>query len=107
MPTLAEIAARLHGTPVGDPGRVVDDVATPEDARPGLLCAAWEKKVLAALPGDVPVLAPRGTLAAGRVGIEVDDPRAALAELLPMFHPARACTRAPQSDRSASCPAAR
>ena len=87
--TLARIAALLGGVVRGNPERTVRGVAPPDAARRDTLCVVWQRKLVDTLAEDVPLLAPRGAVAGGRDGVEVDDPRAALPDVLPLFAPAR------------------
>jgi UDP-3-O-[3-hydroxymyristoyl] glucosamine N-acyltransferase len=72
---------------VGDGNRIVRGVCAP-DAPPEVagdkLCVVWEKKALKDLHPSAPVLAEIGSLA-GRDGVELARPRAALVKILPLF----------------------
>ena len=93
MPKMLEItleyAAKLvGGDTIGDGGRIIRGVCSPDDLRDDMLCVVWDKKILGAIPSGVPVLSEKGTIS-GRDGIELANPRASLVKLLPIFDPRR------------------
>jgi len=83
--SLEDIAKEVGGSVRGDPRRLVSGVTSPWSADASRITAVWEKKVLEGLPEGVPLLAPPGWIEAGRDGVEVQNPRSALAKLLSLF----------------------
>jgi UDP-3-O-[3-hydroxymyristoyl] glucosamine N-acyltransferase len=90
MPEITlEYAAKLvGGDAIGDGGRIIRGICSPDDPRDDMLCVVWNKKILGALPRSVPLLSEKGTVS-GRDGIEIAHPRASLGKLLPIFDPRR------------------
>jgi UDP-3-O-[3-hydroxymyristoyl] glucosamine N-acyltransferase len=90
MPEITlEYAAKLvGGAVIGDGGRTIRGVCSPDAPRDDMLCAVWDKKILGAVPRSVSVLSEKGTVV-GRDGIELAHPRASLVKLLPLFDPRR------------------
>jgi UDP-3-O-[3-hydroxymyristoyl] glucosamine N-acyltransferase len=88
MPEITlEYAAKLvGGSAVGDGGRTIRGVCSPDAPRDDMLCAVWNKNIIDTLPRNVPVLSGHGTIS-GRDGIELAHPRASLVKLLPLFDP--------------------
>lgn len=82
--TLAQIAELTGGRLVGDGTRTIKGVCSPEDAKEEMLCVVWENAMLAAVPGNIPLLAEEGMLS-GRDGIELKGPKNALVRILPLF----------------------
>ncbi|MDR0764378.1 MAG: UDP-3-O-(3-hydroxymyristoyl)glucosamine N-acyltransferase [Synergistaceae bacterium] len=90
MPEITlEYAAKLvGGDAIGNGGRIIRGVCSPDDPRDDMLCAVWDKNILGAVPRNVPVISEQGTIF-GRDGIELVNPRASLVKLLPLFAPRR------------------
>jgi UDP-3-O-[3-hydroxymyristoyl] glucosamine N-acyltransferase len=88
MPEITlEYAAKLvGGDAVGDGGRIIRGICSPDDPRDDTLCVVWDKNVLDALPRSVPIMSEKGMIS-GRDGIELAHPRASLVKLLPLFDP--------------------
>lgn len=82
--TLSRIAEITGGGLVGDGARAVRGLCSPGDARGDMLCIVWEKGLLRLVPEGVPVLSGTGTVA-GRDGVEMDRPKEALPNILPLF----------------------
>lgn len=87
--TLAALGAKLEMEVLGDGGRVVRAVTTPEDPREDGLCVVWDERVLSDLPPDVLLMAPRSAFTPGRGGLVSGRPREALPRLLALFAPSR------------------
>jgi UDP-3-O-[3-hydroxymyristoyl] glucosamine N-acyltransferase len=90
--SVAEIAAHVGGDVQGDPHRVLTGVAPLEGAGPADLSLLTNARYLpqARATGAGAVLLPRSlpcTLPEGVVGIVVDDPHLALAQVLPVLYP--------------------
>ncbi|MDR1581581.1 MAG: UDP-3-O-(3-hydroxymyristoyl)glucosamine N-acyltransferase [Synergistaceae bacterium] len=90
MPEITlEYAAKLvKGDVIGDRGRIIRGICSPDDLRDDMLCVVWDKKILDTVPRSVPLMSKKGTIS-GRDGIELAYPRAALVKLLPLFDPRR------------------
>ena len=82
--TLSKIARLTGGALIGDGSRIIRGICAPERTEDDKLCIVWEKKMLQAVPPSVPVLTETGFLA-GRDGVELARPRAALVQILPLF----------------------
>jgi UDP-3-O-[3-hydroxymyristoyl] glucosamine N-acyltransferase len=83
--TLAEIARNVGGRVVGNPGCVVDRLTSPRDADGEAICILWDAK-LSEMPGDEAlIIAPAPFFLGERNGVIVDDPKAALPEILLFF----------------------
>jgi UDP-3-O-[3-hydroxymyristoyl] glucosamine N-acyltransferase len=93
--TLAEVASIAGGELEGDPARVVRRVAPLEEAGPEDLTFVAEARYNVYVRGTraAAVLVGRGAavqLPGGAAAVRVDDPRRALARILPVLHPAPA-----------------
>jgi UDP-3-O-[3-hydroxymyristoyl] glucosamine N-acyltransferase len=88
MPEITlEYAAKLvGGDAIGDGGRTIRGICSPDEPRDDMLCVVWNKNILDAVPRNVPLLSEKGTIS-GRDGIELARPRASLVKLLPLFDP--------------------
>lgn len=86
--TLNALARELGVPVVGDGGRVVRCVASPEESTEETLCAIWDERALAALNERVPIVAPRELFQGERDGIVAEKPRELLPRLLAFFTPA-------------------
>lgn len=84
--TLEYAAKLVGGDAIGNGGRIIRGVCSPDDPRDDMLCAVWDKNVLDAVPRNVPLISEKGTIF-GRDGIELACPRASLVKLLPLFDP--------------------
>lgn len=82
--TLAQAAEMCGGALSGDGSRKICGVCSPASPRTDMLCAAWDKRLVAGVPKDVPMLCGIGLLD-GRDGIELKHPRAAMPALLRAF----------------------
>lgn len=87
--SLGELAERIGGRVVGDPGRVIAGVATLEHAEPEHLTfltnPRYRRAAMATRAGAV-LVAP-GTDLPGKDRLEARHPYAALAQVLEIFHP--------------------
>ena len=86
--TLERAAKLVGGDVIGDSGRTIRGICSPDDPRDDMLCAVWNKKIVGAVPRSVPVLSEKGAVS-GRDGIELAHPRVSLVKLLPLFDPRR------------------
>ncbi|HEX5723865.1 MAG TPA: UDP-3-O-(3-hydroxymyristoyl)glucosamine N-acyltransferase [Longimicrobiaceae bacterium] len=92
--TLAEVARIAEGEADGDPARVVRGVAPLDEAGPDQLSFVAEARYFPYIASSRAgaVLVARGAeapLPAGMAAVRVDDPRRALARLLPVLYPER------------------
>lgn len=88
--TLAELAATLGAKLSGDPSAAITDVASIEDAGPGQITFAADKRSLNALSATraSAVVVKEGSAPVARVSlIEVKDPLKAFAKLIAIFRP--------------------
>ncbi|MDR3165156.1 MAG: UDP-3-O-(3-hydroxymyristoyl)glucosamine N-acyltransferase [Synergistaceae bacterium] len=90
MPEITlEYAAKLvGGDAIGDGGRIIRGISSPDDPQDDMLCVVWDKSVLDTIPQSVSIMSGKGTIS-GRDGIELTHPRASLVKLLPLFDPRR------------------
>ena len=82
--SLSEAAKITGGMAVGDAERAISGVCSPDDPSDDKLCVIWDRAALAKIPDTTPVLAVKD-IVLNRDGVLHDYPRAALADLLPLF----------------------
>lgn len=82
--TLARVAKITGGTASGDASRTIVGVCAPESASPDKLCALWDRRAIARVPGGIAVMTYPDALG-DRDGVGVAEPRLALAHLLGHF----------------------
>lgn len=85
--TLGEIAQKLRGVVLGNPGVRVTGPASPSGAREGNICAVWQPEDFALIKPGVYVLASGDDFQnrPGMEGISVEDPKAAFPRFLSLF----------------------
>lgn len=83
--TLARIAEMTGGQLHGDPQYRITGISAPETGIKNTISPLWEKKILRDLSSQAVLLTMKGWLPDGSWGVEVDDPRTALTELLIFF----------------------
>jgi UDP-3-O-[3-hydroxymyristoyl] glucosamine N-acyltransferase len=82
--SLSDVARITGGTAIGDASRTICGVCSPDCCADDRLCVVWNDAALPKIPPSAPVLARKGLLAM-HDGVEHDLPRAALADILPLF----------------------
>lgn len=82
---LSLIAEQLSITFSGSPDHEITRISSPENADPSSLCVIWDKKILEALPQNIPITAPKEFFTPSRIGLISQNPRALLPELLALF----------------------
>ena len=82
---LGDLARMLGGELMGDADYVVASVTEPENHTPGSISPLWEKKFLRRVKPGAVLLTKRGWMPEGCFGVETDDPRRSLVDLLNFF----------------------
>ncbi|MDR1471742.1 MAG: UDP-3-O-(3-hydroxymyristoyl)glucosamine N-acyltransferase [Synergistaceae bacterium] len=82
--SIARVAEITGGALIGDGERRICGLCAPDEPQADKLCVVWDRGALERIPGDVPVLAETGSVRS-RDGVEMDHPREALVNLLPLF----------------------
>jgi len=81
--TLGELASVIGGTVHGDENTVVKGIGIPSESGKDILCVLWSREEVANLHEGALIAAPAEFFASGMLtGIEISDPRLAMAELL-------------------------
>ncbi len=82
--TLGKLAARVGGKVHGPEDEIVSGISIPSESGKDVICVIWSQKELGKVADESLIVAPEGFFSPSRKGIEIKDPRAALAELLSM-----------------------
>ncbi len=82
--TLGKLAARVGGKVHGLEDEVVAGIAIPSESAKDVICVIWSQKELDKVPDESLIVAPEEFFSPSRKGIEIKDPRVALAKLLSM-----------------------
>lgn len=83
--TMMKIAEMTGGILKGDPEYKITGISLPWRSATNMISPLWEKKFLSSLPPDVVLLTKKGWIPEDLTGVEVDEPKAALALLLAFF----------------------
>ncbi len=85
--TLEKIASAAGGKAIGPAESVVEGISSPEDIRPGRICALWTKGEMPRVPEGAFILASPAFFDSfpGSRGVAVEDPRSSFPTLLSLF----------------------
>lgn len=83
--TLGDIAAMVGGKVVGNPATIITSIADVEKSASNTISPFWEKKFSAKIVADMNLLSKEGWIPEGCSGVETEDPRRALVDILTFF----------------------
>lgn len=85
--SLGRLSKMLGGALFGSPDAVVNSISAPERHADGSISPLWEKKFVSSVKKGAVLLTKKGWMPEGCSGIEVDDPRRSLTDILDFLSP--------------------